>query len=430
MIGRLASRVWADGLVGRASGTWEASCQRWSVRCSSLEVPAVCAGGTGGVARDGAPSACCVGRQRRRRPFGAGGYDRPMDLPATFDGRPGVTDTLGRAMRDLRISVTDRCNFRCTYCMPKEVFGRDYEFLPRDQVLSFEEIERVARVVRRARRREAPHHRRRAAGPARPARPHRDARRAPPARRRRARPDADDERVGAARAGRAAGGRRAAPGHGQPRLARRRGLRGDERDRLPGRAGARRHRRRDRGRTRAGQGQHGRPPRRQRGEHRADGRAGRARPGSSCASSSTWTSGTRTAGGSTRSCRRPSSIDAIGARWPVEPADPAYRGEVADRWRYLDGARRVRRHLVGHRAVLPRLHAGPAVGRRASSTPACSRSTGRDVRAVLRDGADGRGARGVPRRHLVARATTATRSCARARDDLDLPKVEMFAMGG
>ena len=68
-----------------------------------------------------------------------------MDLPATFDGRPGVTDTLGRALRDLRISVTDRCNFRCTYCMPKEVFGRDYAFLPQDQVLSFEEIDRVAR---------------------------------------------------------------------------------------------------------------------------------------------------------------------------------------------------------------------------------------------------------------------------------------------
>jgi cyclic pyranopterin phosphate synthase len=49
-------------------------------------------------------------------------------------------------MRDLRISVTDRCNFRCTYCMPREVFGRDYEFLPRSEVLSFEEIARVARV--------------------------------------------------------------------------------------------------------------------------------------------------------------------------------------------------------------------------------------------------------------------------------------------
>jgi GTP 3',8-cyclase len=70
----------------------------------------------------------------------------PMDAPMPFDGRPGPTDTLGRAMRDLRISVTDRCNFRCTYCMPKEIFGADYAFLPRDQVLSFEEIERSARI--------------------------------------------------------------------------------------------------------------------------------------------------------------------------------------------------------------------------------------------------------------------------------------------
>jgi cyclic pyranopterin phosphate synthase len=70
----------------------------------------------------------------------------PMDEQAHFDGRPGVTDTLGRAMRDLRISVTDRCNFRCTYCMPKEIFGRDYAFLPHEQVLTFEEIERLARA--------------------------------------------------------------------------------------------------------------------------------------------------------------------------------------------------------------------------------------------------------------------------------------------
>ena len=69
-----------------------------------------------------------------------------MDAATTFDGRPGPTDTLGRALRDLRISVTDRCNFRCTYCMPKEIFGADYAFLPRDQVLSFEEIERTARA--------------------------------------------------------------------------------------------------------------------------------------------------------------------------------------------------------------------------------------------------------------------------------------------
>jgi cyclic pyranopterin phosphate synthase len=57
-----------------------------------------------------------------------------------------VRDTLGRPLRDLRISVTDRCNFRCVYCMPKEVFGRDYLFLERRELLTFEEIERVAHV--------------------------------------------------------------------------------------------------------------------------------------------------------------------------------------------------------------------------------------------------------------------------------------------
>lgn len=55
-------------------------------------------------------------------------------------------DTLGRPLRDLRISVTDRCNFRCVYCMPKEVFGRDYEFLPRGDLLTFEEIARLGGV--------------------------------------------------------------------------------------------------------------------------------------------------------------------------------------------------------------------------------------------------------------------------------------------
>jgi cyclic pyranopterin phosphate synthase len=63
-----------------------------------------------------------------------------------FDGRPGVSDVLGRAIRDLRISVTDRCNFRCTYCMPAEVFGRDFAFLPRSQVLDFEEVARLAAI--------------------------------------------------------------------------------------------------------------------------------------------------------------------------------------------------------------------------------------------------------------------------------------------
>jgi GTP 3',8-cyclase len=84
-----------------------------------------------------------------RVPIGLRGYDGPMDSRPTatdFDGRPGMPDRFGRALRDLRISVTDRCNFRCPYCMPAEVFGRDFAFLPKELVLSFEEIERLARV--------------------------------------------------------------------------------------------------------------------------------------------------------------------------------------------------------------------------------------------------------------------------------------------
>ena len=57
-----------------------------------------------------------------------------------------LLDTFGRPLRDLRISVTDRCNFRCVYCMPKEVYGRDHAFLERRELLTFEEIARVARI--------------------------------------------------------------------------------------------------------------------------------------------------------------------------------------------------------------------------------------------------------------------------------------------
>ncbi len=57
-----------------------------------------------------------------------------------------LTDTLNRPLRDLRISVTDRCNFRCIYCMPKEVFGSNYQFLGRDEILTFEEITRLVRL--------------------------------------------------------------------------------------------------------------------------------------------------------------------------------------------------------------------------------------------------------------------------------------------
>ena len=67
--------------------------------------------------------------------------------PATRLGANGqLTDTMGRPLRDLRISVTDRCNFRCSYCMPKEVFDQEYAYLPQSELLSFEEITRLAKA--------------------------------------------------------------------------------------------------------------------------------------------------------------------------------------------------------------------------------------------------------------------------------------------
>lgn len=72
----------------------------------------------------------------------------PMPKVGPLAAGASRTDALGRPLRDLRISVTDRCNFRCTYCMPKDVFGPDYKFLPRSDVLTFEEITRLARIFK------------------------------------------------------------------------------------------------------------------------------------------------------------------------------------------------------------------------------------------------------------------------------------------
>jgi cyclic pyranopterin phosphate synthase len=73
------------------------------------------------------------------------GRRKPLP-PAAGPAADAAQDRLGRPLRDLRISVTDRCNFRCTYCMPREVFGKNYAFLAHDQLLSFEEIARLAKV--------------------------------------------------------------------------------------------------------------------------------------------------------------------------------------------------------------------------------------------------------------------------------------------
>lgn len=72
---------------------------------------------------------------------------RVPTVPALLPAPTGLlSDTLGRPLRDLRISVTDRCNFRCNYCMPSEVFDKNYAFLPQSSLLSFEEITRLAKI--------------------------------------------------------------------------------------------------------------------------------------------------------------------------------------------------------------------------------------------------------------------------------------------
>src|SRR3989475_207367 len=72
---------------------------------------------------------------------------RPAAVPSLLQTPTGdLQDRLGRSLRDLRISITDRCNFRCSYCMPKEVFDKNYSYLPHGSLLSFEEITRTARL--------------------------------------------------------------------------------------------------------------------------------------------------------------------------------------------------------------------------------------------------------------------------------------------
>ncbi|MDO4905000.1 MAG: GTP 3',8-cyclase MoaA [Lautropia sp.] len=86
-------------------------------------------------------------RSHRREPPtppGTAGADAAARLPLPTDG--SLPDGRGRPLHDLRISVTDRCNFRCSYCMPREVFGKDHPFLPHSALLSFEEISRLAQI--------------------------------------------------------------------------------------------------------------------------------------------------------------------------------------------------------------------------------------------------------------------------------------------
>ena len=83
--------------------------------------------------------------QEKVIPIRAATSVRQAPKPARFEGG-AFADTLGRPLRDLRISVTDRCNFRCVYCMPRDVFDENYKFLPQSSLLSFEEIAKLAKV--------------------------------------------------------------------------------------------------------------------------------------------------------------------------------------------------------------------------------------------------------------------------------------------
>lgn len=344
----------------------------------------------------------------------------------TFDGRPGLPDTLGRALRDLRISVTDRCNFRCTYCMPKEVFGKDFAFLPKDQVLTFEEIERLARVfvrlgVEKLRitggeplvRRDLPDLIALLAAIRRPdggdvdltlttngsalralARPLADA----GLRRVTVSLDSLDDAVFGAMNGidfpveRVLDGIAAAIDAGltpvKINMVVRRGV--NETSIVPMAAWAR-----DVGATL------------------------RFIEYMDVGHSNGWQLG--------EVVPAETLIATLQAEWPAEPTDPGYRGEVADRWRYLDG-----RGEFGVISSVTQPFCRDCTRARLSAEGklyTCLFAVqGRDARAILRDGADDDAVEAFVREVWSVRADrySELRSAATS----TLPKVEMFAMGG
>ena len=242
-------------------------------------------------------------------------------------------DTLGRPIRDLRISVTDRCNFRCSYCMPKTVFNRDFKFMPHDSLLTFEEIERVARIfvdqgVEKLRITGGEPLMRRhlerlieklaklpveltlttnASLLARKAQSLKDA-----------------------------GLQRVTVSAGRPR---RRDLQEDERHGLPRcRTCSKASRRRRRRGPGAGQDQYGGQARRERPRHPAHGPPLQGqRPHRSLHRVHGRGQQQRLEDGRSR-CPRAPVVDLINAELPIEPANPNYRGEVAKRWKFKDGS--------------------------------------------------------------------------------------------
>ena len=308
--------------------------------------------------------------------------------------------------------------------MPREVFGQAFRFLPQAELLTFEEIARLARAGRGPRRAQDPPHRRRAAAAPGPARS---------SWRMLAGIDGLEDLTlttnGSLLAEQGAGARRGRPAahHREPRLARRRGLRAAQRRALPGGAAWSPASTPPSRRPGAHQGQHGRAAWRQRGRASCRWPASPASAATSCASSSTWTSATPTAGSSSEVVPAAEIVARIDRRAaPGAPAAPV-PGRGRDALALPRRRRRGRRHRLGHAALLRRLHARPADRRGAAlhvplrrprHGPAGAAAEGRRrCRHPCAAGAHlGRTHRPLLRAALVATA--------------DLPKVEMSRIGG
>ena len=243
--------------------------------------------------------------------------------------------------------------------MPKEVFGKDYQFLERKELLTFEEITRLARIFRGLGIEKI-----RLTGGEPLVRRNLEQLIAMLA----AIPGLDLTLTTNGSLPRAQGA--GAEGRGPASASRSASTRSTtrcsahERRRLPGREGARRHRRRRGGGLDPGQDQHGGQARRERGEHPADGALLPRHAATSCASSSTWTSATPTAGAWTTSSPRARSSSTISRRDAARAGRCQLHGRSRRALALPRRHRRDRRHRVGHAGVLPRLHARAALHRR------------------------------------------------------------------
>ena len=373
-----------------------------------------------------------------RRGLAPGGRARARQRPRA----PGQDrlDTLARPLRDLRISVTDRCNFRCSYCMPKEVFDNQHVFLPQSALLSFEEITRLARLFARRRRAQAAPDRRRAAAAQEPRAPGRDAGRAAHARRRAARPHAHHQRLAARAQGRGAEGRGPEARHRQPGRDRRRRVPPHERRRLRGGGRARaastprsppasRRSRSTWSSRRARNDDQIVPldaraagalrPRRRAALHRVHGR--RLAP---------------TAGAWTTCCPRATCSRACARSARSAPLPASAEGETAQRWRFDATGQEIGLVSSVTAGLLRQLQPRAAVHRRPAVPVPVRHPRPRPARAAARRRRRRRDRRrhrpplGRPRRPLLRAAHRRHARARRGRRTADERRVEMHYIGG